>query len=504
MIFQVNHLLQLSGNKPIKNKLLNLMISKTNKSAFKESSPLVSIIILNWNGLDILEPCLNQVIKTIDNIDCEIIVYDNGSSEKGIEKIISKFPSIKLFKSDINFGFAGGNNRAAQKASGKYIIFLNNDTLPQSGWLGALTSLAESDSSIGLVGAKIMNDNGTIQNAGAYFDPAINTYAGPYRGYPKDYPAAQIIRDCEVYIACAVLIKRSLFNLVKGFDESYFQGYEDYDICLKIRQAGYRVLYCPEAEVIHFAETSTKRLDIKIRRRIKRQNTKIFFNKWKNNIGSLRLPEIVPEEMTPFNYYTKTRKDLIDFIPYGFRKTLEIGCGAGVLSSDLKKQGKASIIWGVELDPEAGRSASSVLNGVIIGDFLKVPLNGIPNPLDAVICADVIEHMTDPWGALDRINTLLKPGGEVIMSIPNIRHYKIIKKLIKNQWFYEKEGILDKTHLRFFTLPTLIQLLNYSGFEIIDIFRKKRARPWVIKLGRFFPALEEFLVYQYLIRARKI
>ncbi len=125
MIFQANHLLQLSGNKPIKNKLLNLMISKTNKYAFKESSPLVSIIILNWNGLDILEPCLKQVINTIDNIDCEIIVYDNGSSEKGIEKIISNFPKVKLYKSNINYGFAGGNNRAAKNASGKYIVFLN-------------------------------------------------------------------------------------------------------------------------------------------------------------------------------------------------------------------------------------------------------------------------------------------------------------------------------------------------------------------------------------------
>jgi GT2 family glycosyltransferase len=479
-------------------------MNQSNEFINKKNLPLVSIIILNWNGLDVLEPCLKAVTKTIEGIDYEIIVYDNGSSEKGVHEVVANFPKVKLYKSNINYGFAGGNNRAAKNASGKYIVFLNNDTLPQAGWLSAMTALAERDSAIGLIGAKIMNDNGTIQYAGAYFDPSINSYAGPFRAYPKNYPPAQITRDCEIYIACAVLIKNSLFNQIDGFDERYFQGYEDADICLKIREAGYRVVYCPEAEVIHFAETSTKRLDIKLRRRIKRKNAQIFFGKWKDKIGTLRLPNLVPKEMTPFNYFTKTRKDLIDFIPYGFSKTLEIGCGAGVLSSDLKKQGKASIIWGVELDPEAGRSASSVLNGVIVGDFLKVPLDDIPNPLDAVICADVIEHMTDPWGALDRINTLLKPGGEVIMSIPNIRHYKIIKKLIKNQWFYEKEGILDKTHLRFFTLPTLIQLLNYSGFEIVDIFRKKRARPWVIKLGRFFPALEEFLVYQYLIRARKI
>lgn len=479
-------------------------MSLSNKINKKKISPLVSIIILNWNGLDVLEPCLSQVIKTIDNIDCEIIVYDNGSSEKGVDELVANFPTIKLIKSITNLGFAGGNNKAAQCASGKYIIFLNNDTLPQPGWLSAITLLAENDSSIGLVGAKIMNDNGTIQNAGAYFDPSINTYAGPYRGYPRGYPAAQIVRECEVYIACAVLIRRPLFDAINGFDEEYFQGYEDYDICLKIREAGFRVVYCPEAEVIHFPETSTKRLDIRIRRRIKRQNTKIFFNKWKFKIGALRLPNMVPDEMTPFNYFTKTRKDLIDFVPSGYQKILEIGCGAGVLSLDLKKQGKASFLYGVELDPEAARIATSVLDGVVVGDFLKVALDEIPNQLDAVICADVIEHMTNPWKALDRINSLLKPNGEIIISIPNIRHYKIIKNLIKNRWRYEKEGILDKTHLRFFILPTIEELLTYSGFEIKDLHRKKRARPWLIKLGQFIPGIEEFLVYQYLIRARKI
>lgn len=465
---------------------------------------LVSIVILNWNGLDVLGPCLSRVVESTNNVDCEILVYDNGSTENGVKELVAKYPSAKLIASEFNYGFAGGNNRASQHVFGEYIVFLNNDTLPEDGWLIAMLSMAQSDSSIGLVGARIMNDNGTIQNAGAYFDPSINTYVGPYRGYPKDYPGAQAPRECEVYIACAVLIRRSLFDSVGGFDEGYFQGYEDYDISLKIREAGYRVMYCPSAEVIHFAETSTKRLDMRTRRKAKRNNTQRFFSKWGDKIGSLRLPDLLPDEMTPFSYYSKTRQDLINFMPSGYSIALEIGCGAGVLGMDIKKHGKASVVWGVELDQQAGTVASGKLDQVVIGDFLKISPDMFRGQFDLVVCADVIEHMANPWKALDRIYSLLKDNGEIIISIPNIRHYRIIKKLIKDQWRYEKEGILDKTHLRFFGLASVKDLIKYSGFELIDLFRKKRARPWVERFARIIPGAEEFITYQYFIRARKI
>lgn len=463
----------------------------------------VSVIVLNWNGLDVLGPCLDAVQQTIGNISCEVLVYDNGSTEKGAKELVGKYAGFSYHSSEVNHGFAGGNNRAASIAQGKYLVFLNNDTIPQSGWLDALLRQVESDENAGMVGATILNSNNTIQNAGGYFVPAIRTYGGPYRGYPVGYPGTEKTRECEVYIACAVLVRRSVFDAIGGFDEGYFQGYEDYDICLKIREAGYKIYNCPESSVVHYAETSTKRLDIRIRRKAKRQNARLFFQKWESKLARYRLPSVVPAEMTPLNYYTKKRDDLFEFILGSYENVLEIGCGAGVFAETLKNSGKARHIWGVELDGYAASLAEKRLDGALSGDFAYIDRSTLPVKFDLVVFADVLEHLPDPWGALDRVNSLLQPDGEVVVSVPNIRHYKIIKKLLNDRWCYEKEGILDKTHLRFFGLSTIMDIFNYCGFEIVRIQRKRRARAWVGTMARIFPGLDELITYQYYIHARK-
>lgn len=466
--------------------------------------PHVSIIVLNWNGLDVLQPCLDAVRQTTGGSDCDVLVYDNGSTETGVRELVEQhFPEFSFHRSDVNHGFAGGNNRAARLTQGQYLVFLNNDTIPQPGWLEALLAQAEKDELTGMVGATILNHDRSIQNAGGYFVSSIRTYGGPYRGYPLTYPGVANVRECEVYIACAILVRRSVFDRVSGFDERYFQGYEDYDICLKVREAGFKIYNCPDAHIVHYAETSTKRLDIRTRRKAKRENTKLFFALWESKIAQFRLPSAMPDEMTPLNYYTKKRDDFFEFIAGPYENVLEVGCGAGVFARTLKDSGKAKSIWGVELDGFAASLAVPRLDGVLAGDFAQLDLAAFPVKFDLVIFADVLEHLPDPWRALDRVNSMLNPDGEVVVSVPNVRHYKIIKKLFKDQWRYEKEGILDRTHLRFFGLSTITDLFNYSGFEIVKIERKRRARAWVARVASILPGLDELITYQYYIHARK-
>jgi len=467
-------------------------------------SKLVDVVILNWNGLDVLRPCLDSLAEqVVGRNEVNVICWDNGSEEPGFDGLSLDYPWCQFHKSPINHGYAKGNNYAAAMGSSKYLIFLNNDTLVDKGWLSALIDCAEGKPEAAIVGSMILNADRTIQNLGAYFDPSVGTYVGAYRGYSEDYSGAQSPKECEVYIACSILVRRDFFESVGGFDEGYFQGYEDYDLCLKAREAGLKIFSCPDSKVIHFAETSTKRLSIKTRRKAKKNNARRFFQKWEEDISRYRLPFSVPSEMTPLNYYNKTRRDILEFFPYKVDKLLEIGCGGGVLSSDLKKKGLANLAWGVEPDPRAAELAAARVDRIFTGKIEDVIDDIKDQRFDAVVLADVIEHTLNPWLTMDYVNQLLNDDGVVVMSIPNLRHYKVIKKIIKDKWLYEKEGILDKTHLRFFGLETIKSMLNYSGFEITKLDRKKRARGWIYKVARKWDKLQDLLTYQYLIVARK-
>lgn len=465
---------------------------------------VVSIIILNWNGLSVLSPCLEALERNTRHQPYEVILLDNGSTEQGIEEIAAKYPKVKVLRSPVNWGFAKGNNLAARDARGEYLVFLNNDTLPQPGWLEALVRMATEHQNCGLVGSRLMNPDGSIQHIGGYFVPEVRTFMSPYRGYPTDAPGVLVPRECEVYIACCLLVRRDAFDRGGGFDERFQQGFEDFDLCLTIREQGSTLWYCPESVVTHFAETSTKKLDIRTRRRNKRENTRYFYQKWEDKLFRLRLPpENIPASMTGFNYYTKNRSDVFEFFPVRVGKVLEVGCGAGILGEQLKAQGKAGYVCGVEINPMAAAMAKKRLDLVIVADVENSELSLEPESFDALLFADVLEHLRDPWRALLRLVKLLKPGGHVVASIPNIRHYKILRKLWRDHWRYEKEGILDRTHLRFFGLAAIRDLMNFSGLEILQVARRRRAKPWVLAVNRHWAVLDDLLTYQYLIHARK-
>src|SRR5256885_1671469 len=116
----------------------------------------------------------------------------------------------------------------------------------------------------GIVGSRLVDAVGTTLYTGSYFQPAINAYTDAGRNYPAY--AVEEPRECEVYIGCGILIRRALFEAVGGFDEYYFQGYEDFDLCLKVRERGLKVMYCPGSVVEHIENVSMKKLSKRARR----------------------------------------------------------------------------------------------------------------------------------------------------------------------------------------------------------------------------------------------
>ncbi len=208
--------------------------------------------------------------------------------------------------------------------------------------------------------------------------------------------------------------------------------------------------------------------------------------------------------MTDPYYYLITRDDMIRLIPAGTRKILEIGCGAGMTGKLLKELGFEEIV-GVEIVDEVARKAIPYYDRVIVGDVEKVVLPYEKGHFDCILYGDVLEHLVEPWRVLKEHNALLKPGGTIVCSIPNIRHYRITRRLLlKGKWEYQESGILDRTHLRFFTLTSMKKMVTDSGFEITTIIKKPSAAKWLkwlnVLLGNL---LIDHLVRRYVFSAKK-
>jgi 2-polyprenyl-3-methyl-5-hydroxy-6-metoxy-1,4-benzoquinol methylase len=195
---------------------------------------------------------------------------------------------------------------------------------------------------------------------------------------------------------------------------------------------------------------------------------------------------------------------MIRLIPAGASKILEIGCGAGMTGKLLKELGFEEIV-GIEVVEEVARKAIPYYDRVIVGDVEKVMLPYEKGHFDCILYGDVLEHLVEPWRVLKEHNALLKPGGTIVCSIPNIRHYRITRRLLfKGKWEYQESGILDRTHLRFFTLASMKNMVTDSGFEITTIIKKPSAAKWLKWLNRLLGnALIDHLVRRYLFSARK-
>jgi len=168
----------------------------------------------------------------------------------------------------------------------------------------------------------------------------------------------------------------------------------------------------------------------------------------------------------PGGYYKSTRDDMVEYIPDGIQKSLEFGCGTGNFSYKLKKNTGAEV-WAVEINPEAAKQASQVLDRVINKDALEA-LGELPdNYFDCVLFFDVLEHLVNPYELLTEIKPKLSSRGVIICSIPNIRYYRVFKSyLISGEWNYKDHGVLDKTHLRFFTKKSIEQMFRILKYDI--------------------------------------
>lgn len=205
-------------------------------------------------------------------------------------------------------------------------------------------------------------------------------------------------------------------------------------------------------------------------------------------------------------YFANARQDILPLLPARCERVLELGCGSGATLKWLKAQGLCQYAMGVELFEQAASIAANGLDKVQQGDVERMELDCPPAHFDLILCLDVLEHLHDPWQIMNRLVTYLKPGGRLIASIPNVRNVHALGPLLfKGQWRYADSGILDRTHLRFFTRESALQLVAGSGLQIQALQRLPLGQPGKSRLANQLTLglFKDFLTLQYLIAADK-
>jgi N-acetylglucosaminyl-diphospho-decaprenol L-rhamnosyltransferase len=213
-------------------------------------TPLLSVIVLSYNGREWIEPCLTALARQVDPPPHEVLFVDNGSSDGSVELVTKRFPSVRVVRLERNLGFAGGNNAAARTARGTHLAFLNNDTVPADDWLAEIYRGHVGPPERSLVTSRIV-----LLDRPDVVDSAGDGYlrAGGAFKHGHGAPAKGFDRSCEVFGACgaAFLITRDLFDRLGGFDEHFFMVYEDVDLSYRARLIGHRCWYAAGAIVRH-------------------------------------------------------------------------------------------------------------------------------------------------------------------------------------------------------------------------------------------------------------
>ena len=246
--------------------------------------PFVSVIIPTFGKPWLVLQCLKSIARFPPKATFEVIVVDDASGDPGVE-ILKQAPGLRLEVNPGNLGFLKSCNRAARRAKGDYLFFLNNDTLVCEGWLDALLSIFDKFPDAGLAGAKLLYPNGALQEAGGIIwnDGSAWNFG---RSDDPDKAEYNYVRETDYVSGCAILIPRPLWEQLGGFDELFAPAYcEDSDLAFRVRAAEKKVYYCPFSSIIHLEGLSQGR-DVKTGvKAYQIENTRKFFDRWRETLS---------------------------------------------------------------------------------------------------------------------------------------------------------------------------------------------------------------------------
>ena len=232
----------------------------------------LSIITVNWKVKDLLEKCLRSVYEQTKDISFEVFVVDNDSGDGSVEMVREKFPQVSLTASNDNLGFAKGNNIAVKDAKGRYILLLNPDTEILDNAIGKMVKFMDNHPGCGIAGCKLLNPDLTLQPSVRHFPTFLSQalillklhhlfpHSAPMRhylaedfDYTKTQPADQVM-------GAFFMIRKKVIEKIGLLDEKFWIWFEEVDYCKRTKEAGFKILYTPEAKIIHYYGQSFKQV----------------------------------------------------------------------------------------------------------------------------------------------------------------------------------------------------------------------------------------------------
>lgn len=252
-------------------------------------APLVSIIIPVYNQFDYTMNCLKAILQYSGNVKYEIIVADDCSTDQTseLEKVVS---GITVMHNVVNLKFLRNCNNAAQNAKGKYILFLNNDTQVQPGWLEPLVEVMEQHEEAGMVGSRLVYPDGYLQEAGGILWKDGSAWNWGHMKDPNG-PEYCYMKEADYVSGASVMIRTELWKEIGGFDENFAPAYyEDTDLAFEVRQKGYKVLFQPASVVVHFEGRSNGTDILSGLKAYQVINQQKFYSKWKNILQKEHFP----------------------------------------------------------------------------------------------------------------------------------------------------------------------------------------------------------------------
>ena len=232
----------------------------------------VSIIIVNWNTKELLRNCISSIYDNAGSFNFEIIVVDNASSDGSVDMISSEFPQAELIRNIENRGFAAANNQGMLTSKGRYVLLLNSDTVILHDCIDKAVAFADSQKQASVVGCRVLNPDKTLQPT-CFMFPSIpnmllsSTYL--YKLFPHNrfFGREQMtwwnrddVRQVDVVTGCFMLVRREAIEQVGVMDERFFMYGEETDWCYRFKQAGWKVMFTPDCEIIHLGGQSTRNL----------------------------------------------------------------------------------------------------------------------------------------------------------------------------------------------------------------------------------------------------
>jgi GT2 family glycosyltransferase len=236
----------------------------------------LSISIVNYNNRECLAACLESIYSHAPDVRFEVVIVDNGSCDGSREFVKQAFPSARLIENLENRGFAKANNQGIEVSRGRYVLSLNNDTIIKNGTLAGLVRFMQEHPDAGACGPKVLNQDGTFQRQCRRSFPTLFSSLSYFLKLHKLFPRSECFgrylmthRDCEEggevdsVSGCCLMVRREVIEKVGILDENFIMYGDDLDWCYRIKQAGWKVCYVPDVEIVHLGGQSSRRLPCK-------------------------------------------------------------------------------------------------------------------------------------------------------------------------------------------------------------------------------------------------